>query len=193
MRRVRDVSTRTARRTAIAASLALLLAPGLAACGAGSGSTAASIVSPGDGVLATIGALRIQNVVVVAPANPGGTAVVSMAIANDGTDTDQLVDLSVQDGSTAKLSGSQQISPGASVRYGATDAPAHAYIGSFMPPAGSTTVLTMRFANAGEVVVKPPVAGATGYYSTFLAPGQPSPSPTFSPTVQPSSTSSPAS
>jgi copper(I)-binding protein len=168
------VSFRTARPAALLACLALGLAPALAACGAGPNAVAARDYAPGDGLLANVGDLRVQNVVVVGPPEGGSDGVLSMAVANRGQEPDRLVAVTLEEG-TARIEGATEIPPRGQILFGGEDADSQVVIEGLTAESGATTEVTLRFEQAGQVDLAPPVVTAHDYYEGIVAPAEPTP------------------
>ncbi|NHC15012.1 hypothetical protein [Motilibacter deserti] len=171
-----DGAPRTRRtRNARLALAAALLAPALAACGAGFDAQTNNVRLPADGLRADVGDIRVLNAVLV---QEGDAANVTLTIANRGTEPLTLI--GVASGSTvAELSAQPEIAPGATLQVG-TDVTA---VLRGLDPAvqpGTYAPLTLGFDPQREVQMNATVYPADGYYAT-LAPTEP-----VVPTVQPS-------
>lgn len=163
------------RRLALPAAGLLGLA--LAGCGTGADAVAQRDYAPADGLLGTLGDLRVQNVLVVAPEEPGGTGVLSMVVADRGGAGDELVAVQV-DQTEAQVDGETEVPPGGMLTVGGPDADAQVLVEGLGAPAGASVELRLRFAEAGELRLVPPVVPATGYYEDLVAPEEPTPTPT---------------
>ena len=163
------------------ASLALT-----AGCAAGNNAQTLQPYSPGDGVLANSGTIRVLNALVVADAT-GTTGVVSLTIVNRGKRDDSLTDLTSADGSV-DLTGNQALPAGQAVRFGATTEPS-ATIGDLKSKPGRSITLTLSFAHTEPITLTTVVVPATGPYAS-LTPGPQTPVDTTTDTSSPTDTSS---
>ncbi len=114
-RQSRSLSRRTFSAATAAAALALTGL--LSGCGAGFEATSTKPYSPSDGIMADTGDLRILNTLVVAGASFSSGVVVA-TIANDGTEADELTEMTSPDGKV-DLTGDGTIEPGAAVQLSA--------------------------------------------------------------------------
>lgn len=179
------MSLRPARSAALLASLAIVLTSGLAGCGAGPGAVASLDYAPSDGLLATLGELRVQNVLIVAPPEGGDTAVLTMAIAQVGDEEDRLADVTVDGAASVRVEGSDEIPAVGQVLFGGQESERQILLEGFSAPAGGTVEVTLRFEDAGEVTLQPPVFAPTGYYEDYVAPEATPPPPTDGATPAP--------
>ena len=170
-RQSRTVSPRTF--SAATAAAALVLTGLLSGCGAGFEATATKPYAPSDGIMATTGDLHILNMLVVAGASFSSGVVVT-TIVNDGTEADELTEMTSPDGQV-DLTGDGTIEPGGAVQLSA-GTELSATISSLTSLPGETITLHLRFKRADPVTINTVVVPATGPYATVTA--APTPSPT---------------
>jgi hypothetical protein len=178
------------RRGALAAALALPLAS-LAACGAGS--DAQTLQVKPDNAMTSVGAIELQNVVVLTQRGGDGPASVTARIFNNGSVKQSLETLTVgseQVQLSAPDGGQTLIVPaGGSILLGGKGNPAATIAHSTEAVKdGDFQKVTFTFSDTGTVSVQAHVQPATGYY----APYGPTASPTPAATPSPKSTPSPA-
>jgi copper(I)-binding protein len=166
--------SRTSRRTA-ALGAALVLGVGglLTGCAAGQNATTRMAYAPADGVEATVGPMKVVNVLVVASPD-GNQGVLSMSIANTGSQPDELVGLLTSAGSVS-YDGPTALPPGGVLDFASS--PQKATIDNLQVKAGQTITVTVRFKNAGEASLQTVVYPATGAYATLTPAASPTPSP----------------
>ena len=102
------------------------------------------------------------------------SGVVVATIVNDGTEADELTDMTSPDG-TVDLTGDGTIEPGAAVQLGA-GTELSATISSLTSLPGETITLHLRFRRADPVTINTVVVPASGPYASITA------APTASPT-----------
>ena len=170
-RQSRTVSRRTFSAATAAAALALTGL--LSGCGAGFEATSVQPYSPSDGITAVTGDLRILNTLVVAGASYSSGTVVA-TIANDGTEADELTEMTSPDGQV-DLTGDGTIEPGGAVQLSA-GTELSATISSLTSLPGETITLHLRFRRADPVTIETIVWPSAGPYASITV------APTASPT-----------
>ena len=157
-------------------------------CAAGTNAQTLQPYSPGDGVLANSGDIRVLNALVVADAT-GTTGVVSLTIVNrSNTRDDSLTDLTSTDGSV-DLTGTRDLPAGHAVRFGAATEPS-ATISDLTRKAGQEITLTLAFGRTEPITVHTLVLPAKGAYAD-ITPGPETPAATTdTPTDEATDTSS---
>lgn len=156
------------RTALVAAALALPVA----GCGVGPDAQTLGDWVPGEGTMNQAGEMRILNALVVIPEDGEGPGVLSMTIANDGDQADEVVELLVN-GSSIQLEGPSEIPGETSVRFGGPDAAVTAYIEEAGDELRAGPELLIRFADNGSVVLNPPVYFARDYYEQVVPPLEP--------------------
>ncbi len=189
--------SRSLRRGALAAALALSVAP-LAACGAGADSQTLQ-VQPNT-VRTTSGAIAVQNAVVVTEPNGNGPASFTAAVFNNNAQPQQLTSISVN-GTQLKLTGSDgkggplTVPANGSVTLGgARNASAILQDAHSLKPGGYQDVV-LDFSSTGQVTVSaavfPAVSNFNGYGAGVTAvPASPSAPASAAPSA-PSASGSP--
>lgn len=164
--------TRTRAVTALVAVLAATSV--LTGCAAGLDAQTAKPYSPGDGVLATSGDVRVLNALVVA-ADGSTTGLVSAGVANTGTSDDRLSGITSPQGAVA-LSGDTTIPAGGAISLGngGSGGPTATVSGLTVKP-GDEVVLRLMFSRAEPITVRTLVHPTDGYYATFTPSAVPSP------------------
>jgi hypothetical protein len=158
-------------------------------CAAGLHAQTLKPYSPGDGLMANSGDIRVVNALVVADGT-GGTGVVSLTIVNRGNRDNSLTDLTSPDG-TVDLTGTRDLPPGQAVRFGAATEPS-ATIGDMKSQPGQNITLVLTFGRAEPIRLDTIVLPATGAYAD-ITPGPETPDETSeTPTDESSDTSSPS-
>jgi hypothetical protein len=170
-RQSRSLSHRTFVASTAAAALALTGL--LSACAAGFEATSTKPYAPSDGIMADTGDLRILNMLVVA-SDSFSSGVVVATIANNGTEADELTEMTSPDGQV-DLTGDGTIEPGAAKAMSA-GSELSATISSLTSLPGETITLHLRFRRADPVTINTVVVPATGPYATITP--APTPSPT---------------
>ncbi|WP_051945251.1 hypothetical protein [Streptacidiphilus rugosus] len=173
--------SRTLRRGAVAAVI-VAIAPVLAACSAGS-SAATLEIKPN--VAATTlqipggGQLKLNGIAVVTDANGNAPANVVANIANNESQDDNLVSVTV--GTTAAtLTGNTKIPQGGSILLSTPGVGNPiAQVATLAEPAGATVPVTFGFANGGPVTISVQIQLGTGDYASY-APATPPPAPVVS-------------
>lgn len=169
-----------AGRALLSAAACLTLLTGATACGAGFDAQTQEFYSPGDGVNAVVGHMRVLNVLVVAPGEEGQEAVLSMAIANDSTAPEEVRQILTDDYGPVRIVGDRTIPARGSVLYGGQASQNRATLPGFTGKPGETVTLRFEFARnepieSLETVVVPP----TGYFADLRI--RPEPSTAVSP------------
>ncbi|MDX3097211.1 DUF461 domain-containing protein [Streptomyces sp. ME01-24h] len=181
------------RRGALAAALALSLAP-LAACAAGN--HAETLRVRPDNAATSVGDIEVQNAVVLTQATSDGDSSVTAKIFNSGDEEQTLK--SVKVGSLdAELSGRITVPAHGSVLLGGDGNPSAVFKGgSESKNDGDFKDVVFDFSKTGEVSLPSLALPAAGYYSSFGPSGKASPtetagsgeSPTGSATASPTET-----
>jgi hypothetical protein len=172
---------RSFRRGAVAAVLALSLAPLAAACAAGN--DAATLEVQPDSASATSGPVKVQNAYVLT--QTGGPATVSARLFNNGSSAQTLQSVTLAGGQTATLSGKSGgatvIVPAySSVLLGGKGNAATVTGGQEALRDGDVQTAVFTFSGAGALSVPANVTPAIG----FLEPYGPSSTPTTSAPTQ---------
>lgn len=131
-----------------------------------------------DGVMVDSGAIRVLNVLVVAPED-GGDGVVSMTIANRGDSGDRLTDIQTGDGDVELAEG--ELPAGSSVQVGGGDDKISATIRNLQKRPGESVTLKLIFGEAEPITVETVVVPATGEYATITPTPAETPTPEESP------------
>lgn len=170
--------TRRARAHLATASAAAASLFALAGCGAGVDAQTAEFYSPGDGVNAIAGDMRVLNALVVAPGEGGQDAVISMMVANDGTQPQAITEVLSDRFGPARITGERTVPARGAILYGVEGVQGRAILPGFTGKAGETVTLTVRFARNRPIdnlqtVILPP----TGYYGDLKVQPAPPASP----------------
>jgi hypothetical protein len=183
---------RSFRRGALAAVVALTLAP-LAACAAGNDAQTGK-VEP-DSQSAQVGDILVQNVFVLT--QPGGPATVSARVFNDGTTDQTLQAVQLAGGISAQLSAADggstiTIPAHGTVLLGGTGNPA-AVINSGVESLrdGDVQNAVFNFSSTGAVALPVNVTPAAGFFAPYgpsSVPTTAAPLPTETPTATPTGT-----
>jgi hypothetical protein len=170
--------SRSARRVALVALTAILVGLGASGCAAGFNANTAKPYAPSNGSVASIGNLRIRNVVVVQSLDGGLSelyaTVVSIGGGPDGYGTvagtdvspapDTLTGISVAGASPVSIpGGSITIPPGAKIDLGPSGT--HVFLDNFTVRRGEIASVTLTFATAGTVTLSALVMTATALVS----------------------------
>ena len=158
--------SRSVRRVASVAVMAILLGLGASGCAAGFNATTGQPYAPSNGSIASIGDLRIRNVVIVQSPDGGlnevYAAIVSIGGATDGYGTvsgvsvdplpDRLTGLAVSGAAAISIpGGSITIPPGQRVDLGPDGT--RIFLSNFTVKRGDIAYVTFNFAIAGTVTV----------------------------------------
>jgi copper(I)-binding protein len=172
--------SRSLRRGAVAAVIAVAIAPVLAACSAGSSAATLEVKPNSAATSLSGGQLKLNGVAIVADANGNAPASVIASIANNEQQDENLVSVTV--GTTAAaLSGSTVIHTGGALSLGNPGPNATtATVPTLDQPAGAVVPITFVFANSGSVTLQAQIQTGTGQYALYA----PKPTPTV--TVTPS-------
>ncbi|MGW7008542.1 hypothetical protein ACWGCW_38640 [Streptomyces sp. NPDC054933] len=198
--------SRSLRRGAVAAVLALSLAPLAAACGAGTDSQTLQ-VRP-DSVATSVGNIKVQNAYIITEPNGTGPATVTARIFNNGTNPEQLTGITVEGAAQqVKLTGSDgktgtiTIPANGSVTLGGSGNPTAMLAGSQGIVPGDFQSTVFNFSSTGQVSLAPQVTPATHFFQPFgpgvevtpSAPssGQPSAHPSGSASAKPGTSATP--
>ncbi|WP_042413024.1 hypothetical protein [Streptacidiphilus anmyonensis] len=179
--------SRSLRRGAVAAVIAVAIAPVLAACSAGSSAATLQVKPNSAATSLSGGQLKLNGVAVVTDAQGNAPASVIASIANNEQQAENLVSVTV--GTTAAtLTGTTAIATGSALNLGNPGPNAtKAVVPTLDQPAGAVVPITFVFANAGSVTLDAQVQTGTGQYALY-APSLPTlaPSPTVTPGGLPS-------
>jgi hypothetical protein len=164
-------------RKALAAAL-LVLAPAAAVGGCAAGDDAETLKIEPDTPATTLGALKLQNVVLLTgPAGGSGPLAVTGSIYNGGSAPDQLQQITVNElpqpavVTPAPQQPELRIFPGQALQLGGPgDATAVLPNAAGLVTAGESRRLTFRFAREGEVTLWVPVLPANGFYTGYGPP-----------------------
>ena len=156
----------------------------LGGCSAGFDATSAQPYAPSDGIIASSGDLRVLNALVVA-AEGADSGLVSMTVANRGTQDDRITGITTPAGSV-DLVGDAQLPAGGAVAFGATGTTAT--VSGLDAAPGEGIELKVAFARAEPVTLRTVVVPATDDYAALT----PSPSPTPTPVSTETPTESPS-
>lgn len=186
---------RSFRRGALAAVLALSLAP-LAACAAGNGAQTYHVRPDSQSV--TVGVIKVQNAVVLTQNSGSGPATVSARLFNNGTTDQTLQAVQIGSGTPVTLAGADggqtiTVPAGGSVLLGGKNNPTAVIADSgeaFQD--GDVQNAVFNFSTTGAVALPVNVIPATGYWEPYgpgAIPTTAAPSP--SARVTPSGTATP--
>jgi copper(I)-binding protein len=169
--------SRSLRRGAVAAVIAVAIAPVLAACAAGSSAASLEVKPNSAATSINGGQLKLNGVAVVADANGNAPASVIASIANNEPQQENLVSVTV--GTTAAtLTGPTTIPSGAALNLGNPGAGSTtAVVPTLDQPAGANVPVTFVFANGGSVTLNAQIQAGTGEYAPY-APATPTPTVT---------------
>ncbi len=190
--------SRSLRRGALAAVLAVTIAPLAAACGAGSDPQTLE-VKP-DSVATTVGDVEILNAFIITePQGATGPAAITARVFNNGTTAQQLTGISVQ-GASAPVTltaangktGPLTIPAGGSVTLGGSGNPTAELTNSQGVTAGNFQNTVFAFSRTGQVHIAPSVVPAERYFKTYGPGVQVSPSASGAPSANPSGSASPS-
>ncbi len=148
-----------------ALALAAVTVGPLTGCGAGLDSTAREQYSPSDGVFADVGAVRANNILVVA--DDRGQGAVVMTLANDGDEPDELAEVTLPGGGEVAVEGPREIPPGEALTVGAGGDTQIMLSGLEAVP-GDSIELRFALARAGATTVTTVVLPPEGYYAEQL-------------------------
>jgi copper(I)-binding protein len=185
--------SRSLRRGALAAALALSLAP-LAACAAGN--DAQTLQVKPDNAATTVGPIEIQNAVVLTKSGGKGPVSVSARVFNNGSGNQSLQSVTVgsKQAQISAQDGGQTITVPAhgSVLLGGKGNPSVTVPDTSLALRdGDYQDVTFTFSRTGEVTVRAYVEPARGYYASYgpSESGSPSASASTSPSATTSSSS----
>lgn len=172
--------SRSLRRGAVAAVIAVAIAPVLAACSAGSSAATLQVKPNAAATSVDGGQLKLDGVAVVTDAQGNAPASVIASIANNEQQDENLVSVTV--GTTAAtLTGTTAIPSGTALSLGNPGANAtRATVPTLDQPAGADVPVTFVFANGGSVTLMAQIQTGTGEYAPY-APAKPT--PTVSPSA----------
>lgn len=198
---------KTVARSMLIGGLALLAVPAVAGCEAGNNAPTLEFHEAASGAYDTSTPVHVSDAFVLGGPTgqtvpTGSAASVFFGLFNTGTSADKLVSATADvvtpantDGGpigNVQLSGgSVALPPGQSTNL--TGPKPSVVLQGLKKPlkSGSTVLLTLKFANAGEVRLKAPVQAQADFYSTYSPPaaGKPAQSPSAS--ASPTGTASP--
>ncbi len=175
--------SRSLRRGALAAVLAVTIAPLAAACGTGDDPQTLE-VKP-DSVATTVGDVQIQNAFIVTEPKGTGAAAITARVFNNSTSAQRLTAIAVQgvrgpvtltaaDGKTGPLT----IPAGGAVTLGGKGNPSAVMADSTGVSLGGFQNTVFEFSGTGEVSIAPSVVPAVQYFSAYGPGVQATPSPT---------------
>jgi hypothetical protein len=174
------VSRSTRRLTSARSSIAgvLLVGVSVSGCAAGFNATTSKPFAPSNGSVASVGDLRIRNVVIV-EADDGSTTELYTAMINIGGEadgngtvagssfeapTDHLTSVTIVGAPSVALpAGPVAVPPNSRVDLGPDGT--QVFLTGFKPPVGHVATVTFRFAIAGTVSVSALVMTKTGLVS----------------------------
>ncbi len=164
--------SRSLRRGAVAAVLALTVVPFAAACGAGSDSQTLQ-VKP-DSVATSVGNIKVQNAFIITEPNGTGPAAVTARIFNNGSSPEQLTGITVEGAAqqvkltgTDGKSGSITIPANGSLTLGGSGNPTAILSSSQGVVPGNFQSTVFNFSSTGQVSLAPQVTPATHYFQPF--------------------------
>ncbi|MFG3659205.1 DUF461 domain-containing protein [Streptomyces sp. NPDC047706] len=176
------------RRGALAASAIAFSIASLAACGAGN--NAQSLQIQPDNAATTVGDIKIQNALVITPADPEATgqAVVSATVFNSSDRAQTLESISLEGAEQVKLTpasgkGALSIPAGGSVVIGGKGNPSAVVPNGESLTDGNAHKVTFSFSQTGDVSLRAFVVPAEGYYAPWGPSGSPAASASPSPTA----------
>jgi copper(I)-binding protein len=158
------IHPRAARSLGALALAAVAVGP-LVGCGAGPDATAREQYSPSDGVFVDVGAVRANNILVVA--DDSGQGAVVMTLTNDGDQPDELVEVTLPGAGEATVEGPQEIAPGESLTVG-TGGDTQIMLSGLEAVPGESIELRFALARAGDTTVTTVVLAPEGDYAEQL-------------------------
>ena len=171
------------RTLAVAATL---VAVAVSACANSPKVETSQPFNPGDGALGSKGDVRVLNAIIVAPAVPGGPAVLSMRMVNQGQRAEQLLRVTVG-GATTAFTGTATLPASGVLTVGGPDATTQIVTtGDGAPRAGASGTISFLFRRAGTLDVQTTVVAPDGYYAGFTAAPESTTAPL--PTPEPTAT-----
>lgn len=201
--------SRSLRRGALAAVLALSVLPFAAACGAGN--DAQTLQVKPNAIATSVDDLQIQNANLITEPNGKGPATVTARVFNNGTKAQQLTSITI-DGVAAPVKltsadgkpGPLTIPPGGAITLGGAGNPSAVVSDSTGLVPGNLQKTTFTFSSAGQVALSPIVVPAVHYFQAYgpsvqatpapsgsaSASGAPSGSPSGAPSTAPSGSAS---
>ncbi|MEU5363221.1 DUF461 domain-containing protein [Streptomyces sp. NPDC005925] len=159
------------RRGALAAAVTALSIASLAACGAGQDAQTLEIKP--DNAATTVGNLKIQNAIVVTPADKesAGAAAVSATIFNSGRHAETLESISVAGAGAARLTPAKDkslsVPAGGSIIIGGRDNASAVLTGGEGLVDGNAQKVTFTFSTSGGVSLRAYVVPAEGHYAAW--------------------------
>jgi hypothetical protein len=150
-------------------------------------------MNSGNGVQATVGAIKVQNATLVAGPDGTTTATLTVRIVNTGQTPDALVYAVIANGPAYVTPGSETFAPNASVSFG-FDSQNWINTYTLKSATGTYVPVELGFKDAGLVKISVLVVPPVGYYKG-IAPNPatlPSATPSQSPVVLPSESAAPS-
>ncbi|GAA2489096.1 lipoprotein [Streptomyces thermolineatus] len=183
--------SRSLRRGALAAALALAAAAPLSACAAGN--DAETLQVKPDNAATTVGDIKIQNAVVITTDEGAGPTAVSANVFNDGT-KDQTIESITVDGAGAPVElspagggGKVVVPAGGSLVLGGKGNASATLAKDSGVTTGDYQKVVFRFSDEGEVAIEAHVVSPHGTYASFGPSSEASaPSGSSSPSAKPS-------
>ncbi len=164
--------SRSLRRGALAAVLAITIAPLAAACGAGSSPQTLEIKP--DSVAASVGSIQIENAFIVTEPKGGGPAAITARVFNNGSTAQQLTSITVHGAtSPVKLTGRDgtpgpvTIPGGSAITLGGKGNPSAELASDGGIVAGDFQHTVFDFSHTGQVSLSPSVVPAARYFQPF--------------------------
>jgi copper(I)-binding protein len=155
--------SRSTRTVASVSAAALLVAATVSGCQAGFDAFTSRSYAPSNGSVASLGDLRIRNVVIVQSAD-GGQSELYATVVNNGTSPDTLVTASISGFGTVPLSsGPITIPPLGVVDLGPNGY--RTFVDGLKYPVGDVVTVTLRFEIAGDVHLSALIMTAEGLVS----------------------------
>lgn len=176
-------------RVVLGALVTTCLLLGASGCGAGFEAQTQRVYQPADGVVAKVGDIDVEHVLVVVPpagsaghaaespsptptptgtptpAAEGTTGVLVMTLVNTGTQPDRLVAVAVEQGQVS-VNGPTEVPPGGLLKFGAAEDATTVQIHGVTRLAGSAMRLRLTFERAGVIDLQVPLMPALGAYAT---------------------------
>ncbi|MFV2120043.1 DUF461 domain-containing protein [Streptomyces sp. Act-28] len=181
--------SRSLRRGALAATTLVISLASLTACGAGNDAQTLQIKP--DNATTTVGDIKVQGAVLIAPADGAeGPSAVSATVFNEGSKTETLESIEMP-GSGARItlkpakgSGPLTVPAGGSLVLGGQGNAYAEVEGLKESAAGSAQEVVFQLSETGDVKLQALVHSTESYYKDF--------GPTFAPSASPASSPSPS-
>jgi len=142
-------------------------------------------MNSGNGVQATVGAMKVENATLVAGPAGTTTGTLTVRIINTGQTPDSLVYSVIDNGPTYVTPGSETFAPNTSVSFG-FDSKDWINTYTLKAPAGTYVPVELGFKNAGLVKISVLIVPPTGYYVGIA------PNPATMPSAAPTDSAAPA-